>query len=40
MCMKRMSSRSCLGHFLQFAIPILMYNVFVVTCFCHFGGGG
>ena len=24
-CVKRMSSRSCLGHFSQFAIPTLMY---------------
>ena len=42
MCVKRMSSRSCLGRFSQFAIPTLMCNVFSVTCFCHFfwGGGG
>ena len=35
MCGKRMSSRSCLGHFSRFAIPTLMYiswNVFSVTC--------
>ena len=25
MCVKHMSSRSCLGRFLQFAIPTLMY---------------
>ena len=25
MCVKRMSSRSCLGRFSQFAIPTLMY---------------
>ena len=40
MCMKCMSSRSCLGHFSQFAIPTLMYisgNVFVSAIF---GGGG
>ena len=40
MCVKRMSSRSCLGRFSLFAIPTLMYIVFSVTCFCHFGGGG
>ena len=30
MCVKRMSSRSCLGHFSQFAIPTLMY---ILKCF-------
>ena len=40
MCVKRMSSRSCLGHLSRFAIPTLMYNVIYVTCFRHFGGGG
>ena len=34
-CVKRMSSYSCLGHFSRFAIPTLTYilwNVFYVTC--------
>ena len=33
LCVKCMSSRSCLGHFSRFAIPTLMYiSFFSVTC--------
>ena len=39
MCVKRMSSRSCLGRFSQFAIPTLIEMFFLLLVVNMAGGG-